>query len=363
MIIRAARFHRSPERWLAILPCLVFVFAGATPANAVENIRRVSWDRTDKIAWSPETSTATLNFDGTLTPLEVAYAVTSFSVAVQYPVGSPMTLARYSCGPLPGGLQAGTSARISVDVSMSCDPFTGKIEIRPGDATMSYLHPSRGMLSNNLRTDVVRSNTFARGTFGLAVADMNGEYSPMSLPSNTFACLTAPEHGSIGVYFDPEGTICSGTIPAGTTGKVYIVAKTMGGTAGGIAGAEFRFTGVPEAWEVFAVPNENIVALGNPFNDGVVAGFVCLPPVAGSVVLYTVAVVAHADVSDVRFEIGPRVPPLSHPCPLLLACDDPVFTKFCVEGLACFVNATSPTPCATLPVEQTTWSVVKKLYR
>ena len=363
MIIRAVRFHRSPERWLAILPCLVLVFAGATPASAVENIRRVGWDQTDKIAWSPETSTATLTFDGTLTPLEVAYAVTSFSVAVQIPVGSPMTLASYSCGPLPGGLQAGTSARISVDVYMSCDPFTGKIDIRPENATMSYVHPTRGMLSSTLRADVVRANAFVRGSFGLAVADMNGTYSPMSLPSNTFSCLTAPEHGSIGVYFDPEGTICSGTIPAGTTGKVYIVAKPEGGTVDGIAGAEFRFTGVPEAWEVFAVPNENIVALGNPFHDGVVAGFTCLPPVSGAVVLYTVAVVAHEDVNDVRFEIGQRIPPLSHPCPLLLACDDPVFTKFCVEGLSCFVNATSPTPCATLAVETTTWSVVKDLYR
>jgi hypothetical protein len=58
------------------------------------------------------------------------------------------------------------------------------------------------------------------------------------------------------------------------------------------------------------------------------------------------------------------VPALSATCPILLACDDPVFTKFCVEGLSCYVNATRATPCTkALAVNQATWSVVKGLYR
>jgi len=364
MITPAVRLHRNLDPWLAVFACLALMFAAATPGRAVENIRQVRWVQTEAESWNLKmVSTATLTFEATLTAMEVADAVTSFSVAVQHPAGGPALLASYSCGHLPADVPSGTPASFTVGFTMTCDPLTRSVDILPGFADMRYLHPSHGQSWNRFLSGAMGPTSFPRGSFGLVVADMNGALSTTSLASESFACVTAPENGSIGVYFDPEGTICSGTIPAGTTGKVYIVAKAEGGTAYGVAGAEFRFTGVPEAWDVYAVPNAEIVALGNPFTDGVVTGFICQQPMSGAVVLYTVAVVAHEDVSDVRFEIGPRVPPVGHSCPLLLACDSPFFTKFCVEGGSCFVNATSPPPCATLPVAPTTWSVVKSLYR
>ena len=363
MTFRAFRFQRNPERWLVVLPCL-FLVSAATPASAVENIRRVVWDVPSTVAWSPGRTTTKVTFDATLTQVEIAYAVTSFTVAVKHLVGMPETLCRYTVGPLPAGLPAGTSARFQVEFTMSCDPYVAKFDVSPGVASMNYLHPSRGEMSNRIGVVAARKNTtFGGSSFGLAVSDMNGSMHPLSLPSDAFACPAAPGTGSIGVYFDPDGNFCQGTIPAGTTGKVYIVAKLESWTADGIAGAEFRFTGVPEAWEVYAVPNPEIVAIGDPFANGVAAGFICQPPVAGKVLLYTVVVIAHEDVSDVRFEIQPRVPPLSGPCPMLLACDDPIFTKWCVDGLACFVNATTSTPCVVLAVEDATWSTVKALYR
>jgi len=361
---RGNGFQRVLRHGLNVLASGSVLFAAAVPASAVENIRRVVWNQTADIEWAPGASTTSVTFDADLTALEAAYAVTSFSIAVLRPVGGPEILTRYTCGPLPAGLPAGTAARFEIDFSMSCDPFKGGVDISLGDAAISYLHPSRGQLYNSLAVERLRTATSSRETFGLAIIDMNGVVHPASLPNNTFACTTTPDHGSIGVYFDPQGNTCQGTIEAGTVGKVYVLAKLAGGTQGGIAGAQFRFTGAPSAWELYAVPNPDIVSLGDPFGEGVVAGFICQPPAGGVVLLYTVLVVAHETIYDVRFEIGERVPSLTHPCPLLLACDDPVFTKFCVEGLACYVNATTATSCTKgLAVNQATWSVVKALYR
>ena len=76
------------------------------------------------------------------------------------------------------------------------------------------------------------------------------------------------DNGSIGIYFDREGTLCQGTIPPGPTGgTVYVLAKRAGESAGGIAAAEFHFTGVPASWEVFPVANPVHLTQGNPFLD------------------------------------------------------------------------------------------------
>lgn len=364
MRIRAIRSRRGTGRGVGALTVVTVILAVTPPAHGVENIRQVVWNETATINWAPGTSTTSVVFDADLTPLEAAYEVTSFSVAMLHPVGSPEILARFVCGPLPAGLPGRTPARFAVEMSMTCDPYTGIVDIYVGSATIRYVHPLSGELSSALNVERLRMSTSSRQTFGLAILDMNGAVHPMALPNDTFACTAAPDHGSIGVYFDPQGNSCQGTIPGGTTGKVYILAKPAGGTAGGIAGAVFRFTGAPEDWEVYAVPNPDIVAIGDPFGDGVVAGFICQPPVGGVVLLYTVIVIAHETINDVRFEIGERVPTIGLPCPTLNACDEPVFTSFCVDGLSCYVNSTGPTLCASgVAVNQATWSHVKALYR
>lgn len=361
---RGYGFQRFLLHGFHVLAGVSMLLAVTVPATAVENIRRVVWNQTADIDWAPGVSTTSVIFDADLTALETAYAVTSFSIAVLRPVGAPEILTRYTCGPLPAGLPAGTAARFEIEFSMSCDPFKGGVDISLGNATISYLHPSRGQLDNSLSVERLRAATSSRETFGLAIIDMNGVVHPASLPHDTFACVTTPDHGSIGVYFDPQGNSCQGTIEPGTVGKVYILAKLAGGTAGGIAGAQFRFTGAPSALELYAVPNPAIVSLGDPFGNGVVAGFPCQPPSGGVVLLYTVIVVAQETIHDLRFEIGERVPALSATCPILLACDEPVFTKFCVDGLSCYVNATTATPCTkSVAINQATWSAVKGLYR
>ncbi len=362
MQIRKRHWNSGPAR--RGLACMAAWAILSAPANAVENIRNVAWNTATEIDWSPGRSSTTLRFDADLTALEARYAITSFTIVLTRRQGVPEPVARYTVGPLPAGLPAGTTARFELGFNMQCDSYTGRVEIERGSASMSYLHPSRGSLNNYIGAEGSIAAASAKETFGLGIRDQDGVDHALGLPSNTFHCVTAPEHGTLGVYFDPQGTTCRGMIPAGTTGKVYIVARTGGATAGGIAGAEFRFAGVPNSWEVYSVPNPDIVAIGDPFADGVVAGFVCQQPTQGAVLLYTVIVFAHEDITDVQFSILPRDPPLSYACPMMLACDYPVFTKFCVEGTGCFVNATGPTTCDSgVAVSAATWSKIKDLYR
>jgi hypothetical protein len=172
----------------------------------------------------------------------------------------------------------------------------------------------------------------------------------------------------IGVYFDAAGTQCTGSIVPGVPSTVYIVAKAN--AADRVSGAEFRFLGLPAQWSVFPVPNPTTLSLGNPFANGVniaATGFSTECTTAGDQVflLYTVAVLATDHIENVRFSIAKRDPPLNpaFACPLITTCDvGDGFVKHCVETDDCFVNATSPVPCATTAVHAVSWSAVRGLY-
>lgn len=360
------KLHR--HRGLALLGELGLAVLLCWPGTgqAVENIRNVTWNHSREIAWDPQVSVASVTFDADLTPLEAAYAITSFSLGVVHAAGSPEILYRCSVGPLPRG-SAGATARFHIELSMSCNPTYKTVSAAVVSATAQGINPSIGSAPMRLYGEPRNVLISSQETMGLAILDQDGRMSQQSLPRETFSCLNGPvepNHGTIGVYFDAAGTQCSGTIPAGESGKVYVVAHLDGPTAAGIAGAEFSFDGMPNAWEAYSVPDPQILAIGDPFTDGVAMGFVCRTNQEGPVVLYTVVVFAHEDVADVMFEIQQRKPALSMPCPLLLACDEPVFTKYCVESVPCFVNARAPSPCdVPLAVEASSWSGVKALYR
>lgn len=353
---------------LQLLLGIAIVSLWALQAHGLHNIRNVRWEET--LADTPvgRIPVLALEFDADLSSLDVCCGTTSFSLAVVHPKGSPDPFIRFACGPLPRGSTAGTQTHIEVDIRVGCDAL-GELAFGAGGATASYVHPYLG--SHEQRLSVAASRNVGTETgevIRFAILDQDGRPLYESI-SPSFGCDTQfgnDTNGSIGVYFDPQGTLCQGSIPAGTAGKIYIVAHLDGATAGGIAGAEFRFTGLPGAWETHPVPDPDILALGDPFGSGVILGFVCKPPVQGTVLLYEVLVVANDDVSDVQFQIESRDPPLSNPCPLLLECDDPVFTAYCVEGLSCFVNFTTPTTCERpipLGIAEATWSAVKELYR
>jgi hypothetical protein len=176
----------------------------------------------------------------------------------------------------------------------------------------------------------------------------------------------AAAEARIGVYFDAAGTQCMGTIEAGHAATVYIVAK-VGPGEDLPAGAEFRFVGLPSAWTAFPVPNPGGFSLGDPFAQGGSIGgaWPCEAPGAGTtLVLYTVLIVASEAVNDVRLELLARNPPSNpnFPCALVVLCPFP-FDKRCVETDPCFVNVTTPGPCATTAAVPATWTAVRSFFR
>lgn len=174
------------------------------------------------------------------------------------------------------------------------------------------------------------------------------------------------DSGWLGVYFDAEGTQCEGTIVPGQPGTVYIVAKLSGLTECGAAGAEFRFTGLPDSWTVFPVANPNMFTTGDPFGNGVIAVWPCDSVTDQTVLLYTVLVLATEVETDVEFRLERRLP-YANPmylCPALLMCEFPMFSYVCVETSPCYVNHAAPTTCQVpVAVEGMTWGTVKSLYR
>jgi hypothetical protein len=358
--------------FVAMCLCVGGLLCIAGSALAVENIRNESW-RVPSTIGRQETLGG-VQFDADLTPLDVLYGV-EFSIMLQSRNRGPQVLLTYRAGAeqLP---PAGTRLQINVGFLITCDGTQSRLYAAKGDLLRIFAQGRDRM--EELR---VSENHLGRGVAtidrggGLAVGD---EYAvpgqnPMAL--NGLVCATPANElptpggdGTIGVYFDAAGTRCQGTIQPGTPGTVYILVRTAGATADGIAGAEFKFTGLPHSWRVFPVANPELLAMGDPFGVGVVAGLPCQSPQAGLVLLYTVEVVADAEEPDVQLSIDAREPPLNRAfaCPLLVACDEPAFTKQCVGAQSCSVNSTASVarPCATpTSVSPKTWTGVKELYR
>jgi hypothetical protein len=153
------------------------------------------------------------------------------------------------------------------------------------------------------------------------------------------------------------------TFPGGAPVTFYIHA-VLGGdaAAGGITGAEFRVDNVPtsgEGW--FVTPTANAasnVAIGNPIAGGCNIAFPSCQT-GSAVLLYTVS--GFATTGPSRTFITDRHTTPSNPqfpCPLLVLCDAPVFTKICVGAGEAFLNRGT----CTVGVEEKSWSSVKSLF-
>ena len=166
----------------------------------------------------------------------------------------------------------------------------------------------------------------------------------------------------LGVYFDAEGTVCTGTILPGTPTEIYIIGKVS--AAEGMTGASFRFIGAPQSWDLYPVANPLILAIGDPFANGAVLSFPSCQSTA-NVLLYTVLVMADEVIPDLYFLLGTRVP-LINPnfiCPTVVHCDAPVYTQTCAESAMCIVNPTRTPRCALVAVDEQSWSAVKSIFR
>lgn len=367
--------------------CLLFSFLVVLwchPASALDNIHDSLWYvGSGHIPANGQLLNVT--FDGNITSAD-ASALTFYILEN----ASQDTLVGFSTNinPLP---PVGTPVVISFGFKVRCT-VSGELEAQISSIYVTYCDPINGA-NNYYDPDLTGpwwKPSGSGGAFSLAVAGENGNAdqsavgtvqcgavaeSPGSLLSQIklqrqerLDRLAADgDSGTIGIYFDEAGTICSGSILPGSPTAVYVIAKLNGITECGIHGGEFRFAGIPESWQVYPVARGDMLAIGNPFVEGVTFGITqCEQPTNGAVLLYTVLVVATGVESDVKFEILPRNPP-SNPkskCALLSVCDSPFFGTVCEDGIACYVNPTVPKACeVAVAIEDATWGSIKTLFR
>ena len=159
--------------------------------------------------------------------------------------------------------------------------------------------------------------------------------------SNAFA---QTGDGYVGIYANAAGTSpCTSVAPyTGTT--LYVIAKTSGGSANGITGAEFRIEVTsPSGWFIsYNPPAAANVASGNPIDTdpnpnaggGLNVSFPsCQVPSGGQVSLGTLSVF-NAGASPTNLLVKRHSQPSNSgfACALFVKCDDPYFTKVCMTS-------------------------------
>ena len=381
----------TAKRFLPLRCCLAIAIVSLSglvaPAAALNHIGGEIWSYQGDVPTFPLTSTINVSFFADMADMDLPSRVV-FSIVVVDDQGQDHTLLQYRWGQwvaLPG---AGTPIDVYAGFYIWCDG-EGNIVAQPISANFGTCQGDREV------HEFPNTETFpvhVQGRFGLILVDRDGYRGPNPTPSAALGCsgttttlspaaalhdiqlqksaranrVAAGENGSIGIYFDREGTMCTGRITPEEVGTVYVIAKTSGMSNCGIAGAEFRFQGIPASWTTYPVAEPDLLALGDPFLEGVTMGFRCKRSDSRLSILYEVQVVATHVEEDLVFRVVNR-DPATNPnfeCPLLLLCDRPVFTKVCVTGLACVVNSTKPRKCGDpVAVTARSWSQLKGLYR
>ena len=358
----------SAKKWRLV--CATLVCTAATvprgPAAALDHIDYESWSFHSPGNPPPGTlppgeqvASVALTFDAKLTNLDRKRGV-QFAVALDDSRG-PQTLLEWHYLGIKDLPPAGSTVHVDVGLAITCNQWKDVVSSW-ADETWLRWNSNGQERREKLPSYFNGRSAEVSGPFRLTVVDQNKAYGPHStLPQ---ACPPRP-HVSIGISFDPEGTVCQGTIRPGIPSTIYVIAKLEHLFGDGATGAEFRFTGIPDAWKIFPVANPEALTLGDPFATGVAMGFACQSPPSGVVTLYQVEVLASDEVPDLEFGIAGRAPPLNpdFACPFVLGCDA-FFTKYCVDVHPCFVNTTVPKPCGrAVAVTDRTWSQVKAMYR
>ena len=378
-------------RFSVFLACLLQISLASTDVAALNQIRDEEWSYRGELPQYPASSVVSVGFFANVGDMDLPSRVV-FTLNVINAEGEYQPLVEYRWGRWEEIAAPGTPITAYASFRLSCDG-DGQVIVEPVETWFGFCN--RGQIELDVREleNVQIFPVQVQGRFGLGLVDRGGYLGPNPTPRDAFGCAGAAgmsldaataarevsiqksraanaisngNTGSVGLYFDPLGQTCSGTILPDQPGTVYVVAKMAGMSECGIAGAEFRFTGIPDSWMTFPVAIPDILAIGDPLADGATMGFKCKRPEAGLIVLYSVQVLAMEELHDLQFAIERRNPPADpdFDCPLLVLCDYPAFTMVCVNGFTCNVNATEPRLCAVpTGVEAKTWSGIKTLFR
>jgi len=179
--------------------------------------------------------------------------------------------------------------------------------------------------------------------------------------------------GSIGVYLDAAGTVCSGPVSGTVIGSVWM--NLAGATTTGVTGAEFRIDNSNNgAFHMsFQADPAVVITIGDPFLVGCnVAWGTCQTGTGGRIKIGSLVITELAPADDVtmtvRAHFSPGNPSPEFACPLVTQCDE-LYTKVCVgatnsDHWRAVLNPTGAIAgdCQPVAVAPTSWSVVKSLY-
>jgi len=171
---------------------------------------------------------------------------------------------------------------------------------------------------------------------------------------------------SIGLYFDPDCAACGLQVQTpGLPFDLYVNAALGAELWEGTTGAEFRIQGMPSDWWILEVrPNPAAdIFIGDPFGSGCNIAFFdeCEGPPGGCINLLVVRVLPVSYQANVHLQVMHRT--TSHCpifcCPILTACDSPIFTHVCVRGGEAWING----PNCTVSTTPSSWGSVKTRYQ
>jgi hypothetical protein len=172
----------------------------------------------------------------------------------------------------------------------------------------------------------------------------------------------AVEAQSIGVFSDVGGFSTQVCVTPLLPSRAYVIAILGGVFGSGIQGAEFCVKGYDSTWTNVITPNREANFLtGDPVTTGCQIAFPACQSGSGglTVLLYTIDTTALQSIPVTPLAVTKHDYP-SNPnfgCPLLVMCDGPVWTKWCVSGWT-----SELIPCTT-GVAATTWTAVRSMYR
>lgn len=167
---------------------------------------------------------------------------------------------------------------------------------------------------------------------------------------------------SIGVFSDVVSFSTQVCVTPSVPSRAYVVALLGGILFQGTQGAEFCVKGYDASWINVATPNPAANFLtGDPLTTGCQIAFPTCQPggMDGTLLLYTVDTIASQPIPVTPLAVTKHDSP-SNPnfaCPVLVTCDAPVWTKWCVSGWN-----SDLIPC-TSAVFATTWTAVRSMYR
>jgi len=188
-------------------------------------------------------------------------------------------------------------------------------------------------------------------------------------PQGPFSEYVAPDfahNGSIGIFADSTGLVCSDHLVPFQPFRWYLVASLDGMTDCGLSMVEFGIP-LPSGFFINAIQNPNAdPPIGSPFGQGAIAFPACERGDGERIVLYTLEGIATLAVSDVALNVGAAIPPSNTywPYPWAHLCENVFAPRRRMRTSTFYVNP-SPSHDCDLPVRAApvSWSAVKSLYR